>query len=196
MTKTAYYFSHDSNARNDERILAVRMRHKAEGYAVYFMLLERLLESSNYVSAKDYNVIAFDLRVSAEVVKSVVEDFGLFTITEDGKGFYSESFQKSVPRQVRRAKYRKENNIRVRPSNLNNKKWVNTRKMIFIRDDYTCSYCKIRGGILEVDHIIPFSMGGSENLENLTTACRKCNRQKKNKSVNEFMIWRDQIRKG
>ncbi|MGG5506743.1 MULTISPECIES: Lin1244/Lin1753 domain-containing protein [unclassified Myroides] len=91
MSKEAFYFSHDSNARNDEKILAVRMRHGAEGYGVYFMILERLLESTKYMSVKDYNVIAFDLRVSASVIKSVIEDFGLFVFTDEGKHFYSES---------------------------------------------------------------------------------------------------------
>ncbi|MDM1396085.1 DUF4373 domain-containing protein [Myroides odoratimimus] len=91
MSKEAFYFSHDSNARNDEKILAVRMRHGAEGYGVYFMILERLLDSTKYMSVKDYNVIAFDLRVSASVIKSVIEDFGLFVFTEEGKHFYSES---------------------------------------------------------------------------------------------------------
>ena len=41
MKKTSY-FSHDSNARNDEKILAVRMKYGAEGYGIYFMILERL----------------------------------------------------------------------------------------------------------------------------------------------------------
>ncbi len=31
------------------------------------------------------------------------------------------------------------------------------RKTIFERDDYTCVWCGKRGGILHVDHIIPFS---------------------------------------
>ncbi|MCM1170197.1 MAG: DUF4373 domain-containing protein [Bacteroides sp.] len=90
------YFSHDSNARNNEKVLAVRMRHGAEGYGVYFMLLERLRMESDYTSVKDYNMIAFDLRVSAELIKSVVENFGLFSFTEDGKRFYSEGFSKRM----------------------------------------------------------------------------------------------------
>lgn len=31
------YFPHDSNARNDAKILKVRMKYGAEGYGVYFM---------------------------------------------------------------------------------------------------------------------------------------------------------------
>ncbi|MDR0754583.1 MAG: DUF4373 domain-containing protein [Prevotellaceae bacterium] len=94
--KKTNYFSHDSSARNDDKIIAVRMRHGAAGYAVYFMLLERLREDENYSSVKDYNIIAFDFRVSSEVVKSVVEDFGLFSFTEDGKRFYSDKFSQRM----------------------------------------------------------------------------------------------------
>lgn len=90
--KSTNYFSHDSNARNDEKLVRLRMKHGAAGYGVYFMLLERLREETNYMSAKDYNMIAFDLRVDAAIVKSVVDDFGLFVFTEDGKYFYSDSF--------------------------------------------------------------------------------------------------------
>jgi hypothetical protein len=91
MAKNKFFFPHDSNARNDEKILAVRMRFGMEGYGIYFSIVEKLLESSDYVLLKDYNVIAFELRVGADRVKSVVEDFGLFVFTEDGKHFYSES---------------------------------------------------------------------------------------------------------
>ena len=94
--KATNYFSHDSNARNDEKVLRLRMKHGAAGYGVYFMLLERLREETNYMSAKDYNMIAFDLRVDASLVKSVIEDFGLFTFTENGKRFYSESFKRRM----------------------------------------------------------------------------------------------------
>ena len=95
-TKSTNYFSHDSNARNDEKLVRLRMKQGAAGYGVYFMILERLREEADYMSAKDYNMIAFDLRVDAAIVKSVVEDFGLFTFTDDGKCFYSESFSRRM----------------------------------------------------------------------------------------------------
>lgn len=91
MAKKTFFFSHDANARNDEKILAVRMKHGMEGYGIYFAIIEKLLESTDYILLKDYNMIAFELRASAEKVKSVIEDFGLFEFTEDGKLFYSKS---------------------------------------------------------------------------------------------------------
>jgi CRISPR/Cas system Type II protein with McrA/HNH and RuvC-like nuclease domain len=74
---------------------------------------------------------------------------------------------------------------------INVKLWNEIRIKVFKRDDYTCAYCKQKGGILEIDHIIPFSKGGSDELNNLVTSCRKCNRQKKNKSVKDFINWKN-----
>jgi hypothetical protein len=86
------YFPHDSSARNDEKIIALRMKYGMEGYGVYFAILERMREERDYKCVKDYNVVAFDLRVDSALIKSVCEDFGLFVFTENGKYFYSESF--------------------------------------------------------------------------------------------------------
>lgn len=72
------------------------------------MILERMRDEKNFMCVKDYNLIAFDLREDAALVKSVVEDFGLFVFTEDGKYFYSKSFldrmQKKQTVSERRAK--------------------------------------------------------------------------------------------
>lgn len=102
------YFSHDSNARNSDKLIRLRMRHKAAGYGVYFMILERLREEPGYMSVKDYNMIAFDLREDASLIKSVVEDFGLFVFTEDGKYFYSESFNRRMAIKDEKAKRQSE----------------------------------------------------------------------------------------
>jgi hypothetical protein len=100
------YFSHDSNARNDEKILALRMKFGMEGYGVYFAILERMRDASEYKCVKDYHVIAFDLRVDTSLVKSVVEDFGLFAFTEGDEYIYSKSFLSRMERKddVSRAK--------------------------------------------------------------------------------------------
>ena len=90
------YFPHDSNARNSDKVIPLRAKYGAEGYGVYFMILERLRDEPDYMSVKDYNMLAFDLRVSSGLVKSVIEEFGLFSFTENGERFYSESFLKRM----------------------------------------------------------------------------------------------------
>jgi hypothetical protein len=54
------------------------------------------------------------------------------------------------------------------------------RNEIFERDGPDCAYC---GTLLTkdgftVDHIRPVAMGGSDDPENLTVACRPCNSSK------------------
>ena len=90
------YFSHDSNARNSDKLMKVRMKLGAEGYGIFFMLIERLREEEGYKSTIDYDTLAFDLRVEPEKVKQVVENYDLFKFTEDGKYFYSDSFNERM----------------------------------------------------------------------------------------------------
>jgi hypothetical protein len=75
--------------------------------------------------------------------------------------------------------------IKSRLYNTDIKLWGEIRIRIFKRDNYTCKYCKVVGGILEVDHIRPISKGGTNLDVNLTTSCRTCNRQKKDKYNDE-----------
>jgi hypothetical protein len=91
LNSMADYFTHDSNARSDTKMIALRMKHKWEGYGLYWALIERLRDSVCYKLPIDYNVIAYDLRSDASVIKSIIKDFGLFSFTEDGECFYSES---------------------------------------------------------------------------------------------------------
>lgn len=102
------YFPHDSNSRNSDKLLPVRMKYGAEGYGIYFMILERLRDEKNYMSVKGYNMLAFDLRVDAGKVKSIVEDFGLFSFTDNGECFYSEGFNKRMEIKDEKSKKRSE----------------------------------------------------------------------------------------
>lgn len=100
------YFPHDSNARNSDKLLPVRMKYGAEGYGIYFMILERLRDEKNYMSVKDYNVLAFDLRVDTSKIKDLVENFGLFAFTDNGECFYSEGFNKRMEIKDEKSKKR------------------------------------------------------------------------------------------
>lgn len=50
-------------------------------------------------------------------------------------------------------------------------------KKVGARDGYKCAYCN-SDQELEVDHIVPFSRGGSDKLDNLQLLCKDCNREK------------------
>lgn len=51
---------------------------------------------------------------------------------------------------------------------------------VFKRDKFTCQYCGRMSPdvILEIDHIKPVAEGGTNDLINLITSCRDCNRGK------------------
>ena len=57
----------------------------------------------------------------------------------------------------------------------------NTRRAILQRDNYQCTYCAADGTQcrerigLEIDHIMPFSLGGTHEIENLRVVCRAHN---------------------
>ncbi len=85
------YFSHDSNARSDSKIIALRIKHQWAGYGLYWALIEKLRDSTYYKLAPDYNLLAYDLRAEPSMIKSIINDFGLFVFTNDGAYFYSES---------------------------------------------------------------------------------------------------------
>jgi hypothetical protein len=46
MSKNAYWFKHDYNAKNDEKILELRSEFGAEGYGIYWMLIESMSENN------------------------------------------------------------------------------------------------------------------------------------------------------
>ena len=56
------------------------------------------------------------------------------------------------------------------------------RFRIFVRDNFKCTYCGVSpagGASLEIDHIVPVSAGGTNETDNLRTACRECNAGKR-----------------
>jgi len=93
MAKQTFYFSHDYNARNDEKIKMLVRRHGMVGYGIYWSIVEDLYNNANALRT-DYEGIAFDLRTECDIVASVVRDFDLFEISENFFG------SKSVQRRL------------------------------------------------------------------------------------------------
>jgi len=64
--------------------------------------------------------------------------------------------------------------------------WEKTKRDVFLRDNGKCVYCGEENGV-EVDHVIPFSLGGNNESDNLATSCLRCNRQKGSKTIDEWL---------
>lgn len=87
--KDAYYFPHDCNARNDQKLIAVRAQYGMRGYGIYFGIIEMLREANGYQISSKINLLAFDLREDENIIKDIVENYDLFTI--EGGLIFSES---------------------------------------------------------------------------------------------------------
>lgn len=92
------YFSHDSDAFLDSRIVKMRARLGIAGYGAYWVVIERLRTSEDYMHETDYDVLAFVANSDPELFRSLIEDFELFEFTEqNGKTyFYSESLRRRM----------------------------------------------------------------------------------------------------
>ena len=94
MKKEAYYFSHDANAKDDPKILQLRMEMGWEGYGLFWALIEMLRNESDHRMRTHYKSIAFALHTQEDSIKKLINDFDLFAI--EGEYFWSESLLKRM----------------------------------------------------------------------------------------------------
>lgn len=90
------YFSHDSNARDDEKILAMRIDLGWEAYGLYWALIEMLRDASDYMLKANFKVLAFSLHTTPDLLQQIICNYGLFSFTEDGDSFFSHSLTKRM----------------------------------------------------------------------------------------------------
>lgn len=93
MSKDTFYFSHDYNARSDDKIKRLIRKHGMSGYGIFWTIIEDLYNNANALRA-DYEGIADDLRADSDIVKSIINDFDLF-VFENGS-FGSVSIEKRL----------------------------------------------------------------------------------------------------
>ena len=104
--KETYYFSHDYNARRDTKINALIRKHGMLGYGVFWSIIEDLYQNNNSMPC-DYELIAYDLRIDADKVKSIITEFDLFVI-EDGN-FGSKSVEDRLDKRSEKSKKARDN---------------------------------------------------------------------------------------
>lgn len=102
MTKDAYFFSHDSNARYDPDICDMRTIYGSEGYGWYWMLVELMREQSDYMLPLcKCNAYAMQMQCDKNAAEKFINDcinqFNLFQT--DGENFWSDSLLRRMKRK-------------------------------------------------------------------------------------------------
>jgi hypothetical protein len=95
MAKESYYFSHDSNAITDTKILNMRADYGLEGYGLYWCIVEMLRNQEDYCLKLDKNTYRAIKLLSAsnieieKYINDCCNEYELFKVNEDK--FYSNS---------------------------------------------------------------------------------------------------------
>lgn len=103
--KSAFYFPHDYNARNDPKIIKLMRVHGLAGVGAFWCIVEQLYQNGGTLPLEECESIAFALHVDVNCITSVVQDFDLFH--NDGTCFWSDSVNKRINRRQEIAESRK-----------------------------------------------------------------------------------------
>ena len=96
MKKDAYYFSHDSNAKDDPKCVMLIDQLGLEGYGIYWVLVETLRDQPEYKYPINLlPALSRRFNTTHEKVKAVVLSYGLFEIEGD-QFFYSRSLNERM----------------------------------------------------------------------------------------------------
>jgi hypothetical protein len=111
--KDTYYFSHDTNAKNDPKIMAMRNVYGSKGYGWYWIIVETMAEQSNYkLEHKKWvtNALAMAMQCDYGEVEKFIEDcieeFDLFK--SNGERFWSERLLRNMANIDEKRKVRSE----------------------------------------------------------------------------------------
>jgi len=96
MNKDAYYFSHDSNAKDDPKIMMVIEELGLEGYGIFWVLIEALRDQPGYIyPLRLLPALARRYNTTCAKMETVVKSYGLFQVLEE-EFFYSDSLKRRM----------------------------------------------------------------------------------------------------
>lgn len=166
--------------------------------SIYAHVMGHKDDDGIHCCASAYEDIANENGVSVRTVQRVVNKLEKMGLIVKSKKFYGQTlfyipYHKNIPNlneiednniplfvpaKVTNAKYAR---VKLRKtstkSKRRNKISSKLRFAALSRDDFTCQYCgrKAPDVVLHVDHIVPVAKGGTDDMDNLITACRDCN---------------------
>ena len=96
MKKDAYYFSHDSNSKDDPKCVLLIEQLGLEGYGIFWILVETLRDQPGYKYPLSLlPAIARRYNSTAQKVETVVKNYNLFLFTDD-EFFFSSSLMERM----------------------------------------------------------------------------------------------------
>lgn len=113
--KDAFYFSHDSNARSDLKIQALRSKYGMKGYGMYWVIVEMMRESKDHTLPFNqkfaYYGFANEFACTYEEAKNFINDciyeFALFVCNENS--FWSDSLNRRMDKYKQKINIKSEN---------------------------------------------------------------------------------------
>jgi hypothetical protein len=96
MAKDAYYFPHDSNAKDDPKSIMLIEELGLEGYGIFWVLIETLRDQPEYKAPMSMlPALGRRYNSSGEKFRAVVSRYGLFEV-DNNEFFFSKSFGKRM----------------------------------------------------------------------------------------------------
>lgn len=94
------WFKHDSLARQDRKLRKLLAEYGWAGYGVFFGILELMAYDSDHRLEYDLQLLAHSLGLTKkkerEMLRAIVEDYGLFVIDTEANEFYSPRMMTSL----------------------------------------------------------------------------------------------------
>lgn len=115
MAKETYYFSHDSNAITDTKILNMRADYGLEGYGLYWAIIEMMRNEEDYkleLSKNTYRAIKTLTNTEINIekyIKDCIEDYRLFR--EADNKFFSNSLLRRMTEYEKKREVNKKNGM-------------------------------------------------------------------------------------
>lgn len=129
--KDAYYFTHDSNAKDDPKCVLLIEQLGCEGYGIFWILIETLREQPEYKYPMVLlPALARRFNTTLEKIKAVVTKYNFFEI-ENNEFFFSESLRK---RMLKLESKRESNRIAGQISAANRKRKLLELSMKAVQD--------------------------------------------------------------
>jgi hypothetical protein len=184
MKKDAYYFSHDSNAKDDPKCMMLIEQLGLEGYGIFWVLVETLRDQPNYKYPLDLlPAIARRYNTSFEKVKTVVANYDLFII--DGDDFF---FSKSLNERMKIVNYSRISGIK---GSLKRYKYLTLEQMEKMSDSQILDYHEL----VQNKEVSPLGSPLDTALPSTPLARKeKKGNESKKKRNNNSMVFSDEIK--